>query len=219
MDVQPDPAAVFACALSLHHACLREAEVVADLNLSDAYQGMDEFMREVMRVAEMFETWACRHVAFDHLQEVWPYLLEDRFGPTCLEIMKADALAGFDGDDCLRIAFGLRLPIHLDDSLPLPMCIEARNPLAGAEFQRLRIQTLRQRLDGEGIIEAFTEDDDPCDKNFGPPRFGIDGVREDGDAVRFAEVESYQAARDLLTQLLPGIGLPDQVIVFSPSAS
>lgn len=188
------------------------------MDLSNAYQGMDEFMREVMRVAEMFESWACQHVGFDHLQEVWPYLLEDRFGAICLEIMNAEELAGFDDDDCLQIAFRMRLPIHVNGSLPLPVRIEARNPLTGAEFQHLRIKTLRKRLDDGERMEEFTEDDDPYDENFGPPRFAIDGVREDGEAVQITEVESYRVARELLTQLLPGIGLPDEVIAFSPSS-
>lgn len=57
-----------------------------------------------MPVPEMFEDWACRNVAFQELDDVWPYLLEDRFGAACLEIMSAESLAGFDADDCLRVA-------------------------------------------------------------------------------------------------------------------
>jgi len=215
MDEQPDPAAVFACALSLHDACLERAKVESDLDLSEAYQGMDTFMREVMRVGEKFEKWACRHVAFNELADVWPYLLEERFGDVCLEMMDADSLAGFDADDCLRIAFKLRLPMWADGSLPLPVCVEAPNPLAGAEFYRLRIQTVRHELDEEGETAPFTEDDDPFDENYGAPYFGIYGVDEDGLLDHIADRDTYQAARSLLAALLPGIGFPEEVIAFS----
>lgn len=60
-----DPAAVFACANSLWLACKRQAGVDPNLNLSDAYNGMDQLMREVMRIAEMFEKWSCQHVVFE----------------------------------------------------------------------------------------------------------------------------------------------------------
>jgi hypothetical protein len=214
MDEQPDPAAVFACAKSLHEACLARAEGEPGLNLSEAYQGMDVFMREVMRVGEEFEKWACRHVAFDELDDVWPYLLDERFGSACLEIMDAGSLAGFDADDCLRVAFGLRLPMKADGSLPLPVCVEAPNSLAGAEFRRLRIQTVRREWDEDGGMVVFTEDDDPFDESYGAPVFGIYGVREDGMAEPITDCESYASARGLLEKLLPGIGFAEEVVVF-----
>jgi hypothetical protein len=211
MDEQPDPAAVFACAKSLHDACLERAEE----NLSEAYRGMDGFMREVMRVGEEFEKWACRHVAFHELNDVWPYLLDHRFGAACLEIMDAGSLAGFDADDCLRIAFRLRLPLMADGLLSLPICVEAPNPLAGAEFQRLRILTIRHLIGDDGGAEAFQEDDDPFDECYGAPVFGVYGVREDGRAELIVSVRSYGAARELLSKLLPGINLPAEPVAFS----
>ena len=218
MDALPDPAAVFACAKSLHDACVERAKLEPGLDLSDAYQGMDSFMRELMRVAEDFEKWACRHVAFQELEDVWPYLLEDRFGTACLEIMEADALAGFDADDCLRIAFKLRLPIRMDASLPLPLCVEVPNPMAGAEFQRLRIQTVRREWDEEGGVATFTEDDDPFDENYSTPVCGIYGETGDG-MEHLAERKTYAEARALLAKLLPGIGFPEEVIAFARPVS
>lgn len=212
---QPDSAAVFACAKSLHDACLERTEVGPELDLSDAYQGMDTFMREVMRVGAMFEKWACRHVAFNELAGVWPYLLEYRFGAACLETMDADALAGFDADDCLRVAFILHLPMRVDGSLPLPVCVEAPNPLAGAEFQFLRIQTVRRELDDDGGLAAFTEDDDPFDDNYAAPIYVVYGVGSGGLLQHIADYESYAHARRLLVALLPGIGFPEVVIAFT----
>ena len=188
------------------------------LDLSEAYQGMDSFMREVMRVGEEFEKWSCRHVVFDALDEVWPYLLEDRFGAACLEIMEADALMSFDADHCLRVAFKLRLPMRVDGSLPLPLCVEASNPVAGAEFQRLRIQTVRREWDEEGGVAAFTEDDDPFDENYSAPVCGIYGVTE-GGLECFAERKTYAEARALSAKLLPGIGFSEEVIAFARPVS
>lgn len=218
MDAPPDPAAIFACAKSLHDACVQLAEEVPGLDLSEAYHGMDSFMREVMRVGEEFEKWACRHVVFDELDEVWPYLLEDRFGTVCLEIMEADALAGFDANDCLRVAFKLRLPMRVDGSLPLPLCVEASNPVAGAEFHRLRIQTVRREWDEEGGVATFTEDDDPFDENNSTPVCAIYGVAE-GGLECLAERKTYAEARALLAKLLPGIGFPEEVIAFARPVS
>ncbi len=214
MDKPNDPAAVFACALSLHTACMERANSDPGLNLSEAYQGMDSFMRELMRVGEMFETWACRHVAFENLTNVWPYLLEERFGDACLETMDADSLGSFDSDDCLRVAFKLRLPMWVDGSLPLPVCVEAPNPLSGAEFQHVRIQTVRQELDEEGGMAPFTEDDDPFDENYGAPVFGIYGVK-DALLEHIADRNTYREARSLLADLLPGFDFPEHAVAFA----
>lgn len=220
MDEFPDPAAVFACAKSLHDACLQRAEVEPELNLSESYQGMDQLMREVMRVGDEFEKWACRHVAFHELDDVWPYLLEERFGEACVDVMDADSLAGFGADDCLRIACKLRLPMRADGSLPLPVCVEAPNPLVDAEFQHLRIQTIRHEWDEDGNVEVspFTEDDDPFDENYSAPVFGIYGVKG-GVPERIADRKTYADARALSEKLLPGIGFPEEVIAFSRPVS
>jgi len=107
-----DPAAHFAIAVSLWRECHRHAAADPSLNLSQAYQGIDSLMREVMRIAHVFEAWACRHVDFTQLTDVWPYLLEDRFGTECLSILRPENLADFDTHDCRRIAAKLRLTLH-----------------------------------------------------------------------------------------------------------
>jgi hypothetical protein len=108
-----DPAAIFAIAVSLWRECERHAARDVSINLSQAYRGMDSLMREVMRIAILFETWACTHVDFEQLSDVWPYLLEDRFGAECLSILLPDKLADFDEHDCCRIASRLRLSFKL----------------------------------------------------------------------------------------------------------
>jgi hypothetical protein len=106
---QPDPAAVFAAAMSLWKECHRQSENEPQLNLSDCYSGIDGLMREIMRIAILFEVWSCEHVIFEELNDVWPYLLEDRFGQECLSFFLPDGLSEFGIGDCQRVAARLRL--------------------------------------------------------------------------------------------------------------
>src|ERR1700742_526817 len=92
----PDPAAVFSIALSLWQACQNDSRNGEPVNLSENYNGMDQFMREVMRVADQFEIWACANIDFDRLTDVWPYLLEEKFGDTCLTAISSLELKSFD---------------------------------------------------------------------------------------------------------------------------
>jgi len=196
-----DAAAVFGIAVSLRKAC-EEAED-ASLNLGEEYGGFDQFMREVMRVGELFESWACSHVAFDHLEETWPYFLERRFGEGCLAVMDARALASFDADDCLRMAFGLALPVWEDGVLPLPVDVSVRNPLEGAAFREFRIQTVRDLL-GEEEVVPFTHTCDPFDADFGGRYFGIYGVEDEGTLEHVADRKDFAAALKLVLKLAPG---------------
>src|SRR2546422_2908149 len=91
--VEADPAAVFGCALSLWHERSKRAAADPTLNLSDCYAGWDELMRQVMRIANQFEQWACLHIFFDELNDVWPYMLEQRFGAAWLTIREASDLS------------------------------------------------------------------------------------------------------------------------------
>jgi hypothetical protein len=116
-----DPAAIFAIATSLWQECHKHAAVNFSINLSDSFSGNDGLMREVMRIATVFESWSCDHVDFDQLTEVWPYLLEDRFGKECLSILLVENLADFDEHDCHRIAARLRLTFQLVSARTLPM--------------------------------------------------------------------------------------------------
>jgi hypothetical protein len=108
-----DPAGVFACANSLWRACHKAAIDNPGLDLSEVYNGYDQLMREVMRIGELFEDWACENVCFDRFAEVWPYLLELRFGDTCVSLFGVDGLANFCERDCLVVARALGLPLDL----------------------------------------------------------------------------------------------------------
>ncbi len=212
----PDPAAVFAAALSLWQAVNKRAEEEKNLNLSECYNGMDQLMREVMRIAKLFETRACPHVAFDELNDIWPYLLEDKFGDACLAVILPDALAQFDETDCLRVAIGLRLPITLDDNLPLPIGVLAPNPTPGSPFREFRIQTVRNSLE-DGDVVPFTAADDPFEEEFGSPYFGLYGVGEDGLLEHIADRQTYPEAVSLAEKLAPGVVFP-RAPVFIPAA-
>jgi hypothetical protein len=210
---QPDPAAVFACALSLCEACLKSAKANPQLNLSESYNGMDEFMRQMMRVGNLFEAWACAHVVFDEVHDVWPYLMEDKFGDACLEFMLPSTMAEFDDSDCLRVALRLRLPVQAVDKLRVPVDARAPNPIAESEFREFRIQTVRNDLD-EGGVAPFTTDDDPFDEEFGPPYFALYGVGDDGLLEHIADRKTYSDALNLAQKLAPGVALPFKPICF-----
>jgi hypothetical protein len=104
--VSPDPAAVLGIALSLYNGIQKEDD---GNNLSDAYSGGDEFMRQCMRVATLFETWACDHVDFGELDDVWPYLLEDKFHEAYRKHFGPTELARITEAGCLLIAQALEL--------------------------------------------------------------------------------------------------------------
>ena len=217
---ESDPAAVFGCALSLWHECKKLTTGTERLNLSECYNGGDEFMRVVMRVATRFEIWASLHIAFEELDDVWPYMMEDKFGAACVSAMGAESLAHFDDNDCLRVAVLLGLPVKSAPGLPVPIDRVAPNPIAGSVFKFFRIQTVRDSLEDE-ITEPFTPDDEPFDENFGAPYFGIYGVDVDGVLEHIADRRTYAEATDLVQKLVPGIAF-DAVAVsrtFSPKQS
>jgi hypothetical protein len=212
----PDPAAVLASALSLWQACQRRA-AESHLSLSECYNGMDQFMREVMRVATQFEVWACSHIDFEQMADVWPYFLEDRFGETCLAVMLPSALASFDESDCLRVAMRLRLPIICDGTLPVPIMVSAPNPLAESAFREFRIQTVRDTIDGDDTL-PYSSDEDPFDEEFGSPYFGFYGIGPNGLVEHIADRATYSEAVSLTRRLVLGITFPDAP-PSSPSAS
>jgi hypothetical protein len=204
-----DPAAVFACALSLWQACHEHAAREKEFNPSDCFNGIDQLMREVMGIGKRFEEWACEHIHFGELNDVWPYLLEDRFGEACLSRLVPHAIQQFDESDCLWIALHLRLPVILDDALAIPIILAAPNPISGTGFREFRIQTVRHSL-GDGDIVPFVVDDDPFDEEFGERYFALYGVRQDGQLEHIADRKTYGDALALARRLAPGITFPSK---------
>ena len=198
----------FAAAISVWEACRKSAETEPRINLSECYNGGDEFMRVVMRTANRFEKWASLHIAFSELDDVWPYMMEDKFGAACVSVMGAESLTHFDDNDCLRVALHLRLPVKVSDGLPVPVDVIAENPLSGSAFRTFRILTVRE-FGGNDGCEPFTLDDDPFDEQFSPPFFGIYGVGDDGLREHIADRDTYAEAVSLVRNLIPGIAFPD----------
>ena len=210
-----DPAAVFACALSLWEACNEHAAGQKDFNLSECFNGIDQLMREVMSIGNRFEGLACQHINFDKLNDVWPYLLEDKFGKACLARLFPATIPKFDESDCLWIALHLRLPVTLDDALAIPIDMTTPNPTGGTGFRQFRIQTVRDSLE-DGHVVPFVADDDPVDDEFGERYFALYGVGEDGKLEHIADRKSYGELLILVRKLAPGIDFPDKP-TFSPS--
>nr|MDP0502391.1 hypothetical protein [Verrucomicrobiota bacterium JB025] len=178
-----------------------------DLDLNECYQGMDQFMREVMRVASMFEEWACKYVAFEELDGVWPYLLEERFGEECIEVVNPDLLMRFDWYDCFRVAMRMRLPMWVDGRYPHPLLLEVENPVSNSGFEMFRIQAVRNAKGSDEAV-PFVFGDEADDESFCAPRFVVYGVRLDGSSVAIFERGSYGQIVELLCGLFPGIVVP-----------
>lgn len=128
-------------------------------------------MRVIMRVGARFEPWACRYIIFEGLDEVWPYLLEERFGEACAATVGIDSLGRFEDRACLIVALRLRLPVKADASLPVPVDITVANPGAKSAFVRIRIQTVRPC--GDRDMVPFTVVDDPFNPSYEPPVFAF----------------------------------------------
>jgi hypothetical protein len=205
--VTPDPAAVLAIALSLREACLRAASADSQLDLGESYAGMDQFMRELMRIAECFESWACAHVAFDEITEIWPYLLEEHFGNACLDLRRPDELEMFDHTDCLRLALQLGLPVYGGGQYPVPLVVHARHPVAESNFKEFRIQTMRNGF-GSSDVSPLTVEDNPFDTNFDSPFYALYGVDPEGLLEHIADRSSYGEIRKLAQNLAPGVAIP-----------
>lgn len=206
-----DPAAVLGVAVSLWAACQQPQGCRGQLDLSVAYGGGDQWMREVMRVATLFEAWATRHVCFDELDECWPYLLEDRFGDACVKVVGAGGLAEFDERDCLRVALRLRLPVIGAEAIAVPLDLGADNPIAGAGFTRFRIRTMLRRRARDDVTPMSVADD-PCDEAFERPFIALYGIGADGLLEHIADRQTYAEARELALKLAPGIAFPQMAV-------
>lgn len=209
-SVSPDPAAILGAAVSLYLEAKRRAAISPGVNLSECYHGGDEFMRQVMRIATEFERWSCEHVFFEELDDVWPYLLEDRFGEACVSVLGGpQTLVDFDTRNCLRVAHRLRLPIRTDSGLPVAIDVTTENPAEGSSFRRFRIQTVRNSF-ADDFVEAFTTDDDPFDEGLGAPYFSLYGVGDDDLLEHIADRATYATAVELACKLTPGIAFKTQ---------
>lgn len=204
---QPDPAAVFAAALSLWNACQQWRSLNSSRNLSELFNGNDEFMRVIMRIAIHFEEWASRHVAVKLRHDRWPYLLEDCFGHAALDSLGIENLGEFNERTCLRIALRLGIPLIHSDELGVPVDVTAVNPIPSSPFIAFRIQTVREAV-GEDLCVPYVEGDDPFDESVGPPFYALYGVEEDGILEHIADRQRYTDAVSLAVKIAPGISFP-----------
>lgn len=200
---EPDPAAVFAAATSIWTSCHHYANK-SHCDLSEIFNGMDQLMRTAMSVANRFERWSCQHIDFEELTDVWPYLLEDKFGEACLDTIQIEALESFSDRDCLCVAIRMRLPVNLGHGLPVPVDVTAPNPMRNSPFRASRVQTVRTSNE-EGDVSAFTWGDDPFDDEFSEPYFGLYGVCDDRTVEHVADRRTYSEIVSLAKKLAPGI--------------
>ncbi|MFO1439643.1 MAG: hypothetical protein U1F81_15080 [Verrucomicrobiaceae bacterium] len=206
-----DPAAVFACAVSLRDAC-EEVAGQQSLNLSEVFNGIDEFWRVMMRVGNRFEAWACENVAFDSLTEVWPYLLMERFGAACLDWMPLEDLEAFDDPDGVSVAMKMNVPLVYREGFGLPLDLMVPNPVAGSAFVHWRIQTVRW----DAVVESMVPvryGDDPHDADAEAVVVALYGIEADGRLEHVRDSETYAEARALAMKLAPGVAFPEVPVV------
>lgn len=149
---EPDPAAPFAIALSLHLAYTDNPE----LQPSEIYQGY-EVMRTFVVAGEYFEKWACEHIDFAELDRDWLDMLQDGFGDAAksLGLLKT-VFSLFSDAQCLHIAAHLGLPYKGADEVILRASdvqsypAKASNPAGIQSFQFVR-------FDGDDVIECSAE--------------------------------------------------------------
>ena len=202
-----DLAAVFGCAVSLQRACLKLEIDDPAFNISESFNGVDQFMREIMRVGEIFEIWSIGHVQFDELDGVWPYLLEEDFGAAYLSVLRPEMLLGFCNVHCLKVAARLKLPLKESSGVPIPLDISRPNPQFGFRFDHFQILAVRENQT-TGEVRSFSDGDELEDETFGEVFYGLYGVK-DGEAEHIADRGSYQDLRNLAQALVPNIGFPE----------
>lgn len=161
-----------------------------------------------MRIADLFERWACLHVAFENLQDVWSYRLAEDFGGACLNLFRPEGLVEFDESACLRVALELRLPVRLRDCLRVPVDVRVTNPNLDSEFRQFRIQTVRDHVE-DGDVHPFILDDEPFDEKFTMPYFALYGIDADGMSEHIADRRSYSEITALTYKILPGLCFPE----------
>ena len=109
---RPDLAAILGAACSLKVVWIEDAGLETRLRLTEVLPGVDSVMEEILRIAIRFETWSCRNVDFEELNEVWPYYLEAEFGRACSEALDLQRLPAFGDPECAAIARVLGLPLR-----------------------------------------------------------------------------------------------------------
>lgn len=165
-------------------------------------------MRVIMRVATRFEQWASKYVAFEDLNDVWPYLLEDGFGSASVNLLGVENLEEFDDRTCLRVALSLRIPLRHTEGLRIPIDVMVANPISDSLFRAFRIQTFRECPENNSC-EPFTLDDDPFDNRFSHPLFALYGVTADGLLEHIADRKTYADALSLAGKIAPGVQFPE----------
>ena len=190
--------------MSLWDSCHAEAKERPDCNLSEIFSGIDGFMREANRIGTLFEEWACRHIEFDELTDVWPYILHDRFGGTCRAVRPVEELSMFSEIDCLYVALSLRLPLRDSPKLIIAVDLRAVNTVKDSGFPFFLIRSVRcSRLTEE--VVRFSKDDDPADGDHGQPFYSLYGDRLDGLAEHIADRDSLAGILRLAEALAPGL--------------
>ncbi|MDZ4744186.1 MAG: hypothetical protein SGI98_12320 [Verrucomicrobiota bacterium] len=107
----PDPAAIFGAAISLWIQANQMEDTDENFCISDIFSGRDGFMWVIMNVTKRFEEWSCNYINFEMIDEPWPYILEEQFGPSCANCISFSLLGKIDNNDFMKIALDMNIPL------------------------------------------------------------------------------------------------------------
>lgn len=78
----------YAAVYGVADALLKAADAAPGYPTSEIHEGLDEAMRQAVSVGVAFENWACEHVDFDKLNDVYSYYLQDHFDLVFMKSLK-----------------------------------------------------------------------------------------------------------------------------------
>lgn len=233
-----DPAAVFAIAHALFvllesKAAARGEHQQEDDNQESIWEdhgGQDGALRNFMSTASIFEAWACKHVAFDELADIWPYKLMDSFG----EAWKKMAGENYYHRDhphrnmthptpgpgmCYQLARLMELPVFYrenDELIPLLVHVQnlpSKQPDLGMDTVPVttwRFSTVKVSLqsDGPTLLSRYTV-------TSAEPKLNehielmLEAVTANGSSVVVGYFPTYDDAAKHALSLNPDLELPE----------
>jgi hypothetical protein len=201
----PDAAAEFAIAKGLYDYFANKQSY----DISEIYNGADEFMRRCAHLGRLFEAWSCDHVDFNAMQDVWPYYLEDHVGPAVESMFweqNCEIPVRWGEDELLSLATKLRLPVRIQNTPNCSMNVEwAAAPAQQGRYQRYQVRTVRHSEDGWAMEHYTVEDaqERHAADNDHPVLFALYGSLESSGEWEFiCEAPSYDVLRTSMLRML-----------------
>jgi hypothetical protein len=203
----PDKAAELGIAMGVYN----HYSYKSDLDISNEYNGADEFMRRCQHLGQVFEAWCCAHVNFSRMIEIWPYYAEDYIGPSVDKLLVERCVpASWSEEELLALAVLLHLPVRVrtTENVSFSMEWEAQN-WSSDEIKLYQVRTVRHSTDGKSV-EHYTHEHvlarpvPPIWLTPNPVLFALYGAQDKEDTTWefLFERQSYAELYSLVKRLL-----------------